>query len=289
MPEQPSSNEPSGEKAGGRREMPTRQRRERQLDEGRRHLDREVERPRPARGLEHFEQPALLAGGGLLAVAGLRRLNTWTGLFMLGAGAGLAYRTLSQNNLLGSELKGRLLQTGASEPTHVRTAITIDRPVQAVYATWRELGNLEMSMRHIESSRQIGDDRWWFTARVPGTNMTVGWEAEIVEEAENERLVWRSTDESDLHTEGRIEFLSRRGNEHTEVYADIAYHPPAGKVGHAIARFLSKLTRQTIKNDLRRFKQYIETGVVATIDGQPSGRSDAEQLPPPHYERRTVH
>jgi uncharacterized membrane protein len=267
-----------------------RTRRARQLREGSHDLEHQVSRPRPPQGLEDLEHPIQMLGGGLLAYAGLKQLDTWTGLGLVGAGAGLVYRTLSDNGLLGGqELKRRILQTGTSETTRVRTAITIDRPVQAVFATWRELGNLELSMRHIESSREIGEDRWQFTARVPGTSMTVNWVAELVEEVENERLVWRSTDDSDLHTEGRIEFVPRRDNENTEVYADIAYHPPAGKMGKSIAGFLRGLTRQVVKEDLRRFKQYMETGVVATIEGQSSGRRQPDQRTPQNYERHTVH
>jgi uncharacterized membrane protein len=55
------------------------------------------------------------------------------------------------------------------------------------------------------------------------------------------------------------------------------YNPPAGKVGIGIAYLLGAEPSQLIKEDLRRFKQIIETGEIATIEGQPSGRVSSAQ------------
>jgi hypothetical protein len=53
------------------------------------------------------------------------------------------------------------------------------------------------------------------------------------------------------------------------------YGGGGGAVSTAAARLLRQLPRQQIKGELRRFKQLIETGEIATIDGQPAGRRSA--------------
>jgi hypothetical protein len=50
------------------------------------------------------------------------------------------------------------------------------------------------------------------------------------------------------------------------------YNPPIGSLGAAFAKLFGKEPDQQINADLRRFKQIAESGEVATVDGQSSGR-----------------
>ena len=58
----------------------------------------------------------------------------------------------------------------------------------------------------------------------------------------------------------------------TEVHVRMQYSPPAGKVGATVAWMLGHDPAAAIREDLRRFKQLMETGEVPTIEGQPRGR-----------------
>ena len=59
----------------------------------------------------------------------------------------------------------------------------------------------------------------------------------------------------------------------------LRYAPPAGKLGAAAAKLFGAEPSQQIKDDLRRFKQLLEAGEIATTEGQPSGaRSLAARL-----------
>jgi uncharacterized membrane protein len=51
------------------------------------------------------------------------------------------------------------------------------------------------------------------------------------------------------------------------------YNPPAGKVGATLAQLVGGEPAQLIKEDLRRLKQILEAGEIATTDGQTSGRA----------------
>jgi uncharacterized membrane protein len=57
----------------------------------------------------------------------------------------------------------------------------------------------------------------------------------------------------------------------TEVRVHLQYNPPAGKVGAAVAWLFGEEPSVQIREDLRRFKQLMETGEIPTIHGQPFG------------------
>lgn len=57
------------------------------------------------------------------------------------------------------------------------------------------------------------------------------------------------------------------------VRVTVNYNPPVGKVGASLAQLLGAEPSQLIKEDLRRLKQLAESGEIATIDGQTSGRT----------------
>ncbi len=51
----------------------------------------------------------------------------------------------------------------------------------------------------------------------------------------------------------------------------IDYIPPAGRIGNWVSKLFGKNPASEIREDLRRFKRLMETGEVATTDGQPQG------------------
>jgi uncharacterized membrane protein len=55
------------------------------------------------------------------------------------------------------------------------------------------------------------------------------------------------------------------------------YNPPAGHVGASFAKLLGAEPAQLIKDDLRRLKQIMEAGELATIAGQPSSRAETAE------------
>jgi hypothetical protein len=70
-----------------------------------------------------------------------------------------------------------------------------------------------------------------------------------------------------------VRFVPAPGNRGTEVHVTLSYLPPGGSPGVIVGKLLNKITAQTVKEDLRRFKDVMEAGEVPTTDGQPSGRS----------------
>jgi uncharacterized membrane protein len=109
----------------------------------------------------------------------------------------------------------------------------------------------------------------------------VEWDAEIYNEIENEMIAWRSVDNADVVNAGSVRFQAAPTGHGTYVRVTLNYNPPAGSVGASLAQLLGTEPGQLIKEELRRFKQLVETGEIATIDGQSSGRAeDAARITP---------
>ncbi|MFY1670881.1 SRPBCC family protein [Plantactinospora sp. WMMB334] len=155
--------------------------------------------------------------------------------------------------------------------------VTINRPADEVYRFWRDFENLPRFMYHLESVRSDGDGRSHWTARAPG-GRRVEWDAELVEESLSEMISWRSVRGARVPNAGRVRFTRATGGRGTEVRVELAYAPPGGAVGRAVAKLLGAEPGQQIRDDLRRFKQVIETGEVVRSDGSPAGLATPQQV-----------
>jgi uncharacterized membrane protein len=158
-----------------------------------------------------------------------------------------------------------------SRGVRVQQSLTINRDREDVYQFWRNFENLPRFMRNLESVEVVGEKRSKWVAKGP-VGMQVSWEAETVEDVENELLRWRSVEGSQIDTTGSIQFRPAPGNRGTEIRVLMTYDPPGGQLGAAIASLFGASAEMEIKQDLRRFKQIIETGEVACVSGQPRGK-----------------
>jgi uncharacterized membrane protein len=141
--------------------------------------------------------------------------------------------------------------------------------VEEVYAFWRDLRNLSRFMMHVELVTTSGDRSHWIVKGPAGT--TVEWDAEITEERPNELLAWRSLPGSQIENSGSVRFKKAPADRGTEVHVSLQYEPPAGKAGAALAKLFGEEPTQQLTDDLRRFKQVMETGEVVLSDGSLGG------------------
>lgn len=141
--------------------------------------------------------------------------------------------------------------------------VTINRPRAEVYAFWRKLENLPKFMENIASITPIDDKRSHWIVTAPG-GRTVEWDSLIVDDVPNQLIAWKSAEGSDITHSGHIEFRDAQGQRGTEVTATILYDPPAGALGKIIAKLFQEEPKIQSRRDLRRFKQLMETGEIAT-------------------------
>jgi len=227
------------------------------------------------------DRVAYAVGGAGLIAWGLARRRLGFALAST-IGASLLYQAYSGNNPLFKLLGIRVRRRGAAgegkETIFVSHTVTIDKPREELYRYWRNLQNLPRFMQHLESVEQRPDGRSHWCAKGPAGSR-IEWDAEITEEIPNALIRWRSLPEADVANFGTVRFREAAGGRGTEVAVDLEYQPPAGALGSAIARVLGEEPQCQIEEDLRRLKQLMEAGEVATTVGQPAGAGQAAHTP----------
>jgi uncharacterized membrane protein len=144
----------------------------------------------------------------------------------------------------------------------VGRAVTINKPASELYAFFRDFSQLSTFMENVVRVDILSPERSHWVLRAPA-GKTVEWNARITEERENELIAWASEEGADVPNAGRIEFL-HAGARGTIVTATIAYGPPAGTIGKLVAKLFQREPAVQARRDLRRFKQLMETGEIAT-------------------------
>ena len=102
-----------------------------------------------------------------------------------------------------------------------------------------------------------------WVAKAPA-GRTVEWDAEIINEIPNELIGWRTLEDADVVSAGSVRFQPRgqRPRHRSARAAPVRRRRPA-KSAPPIAWLFGHEPSQTIREDLRRFKQLLETGEVA--------------------------
>jgi uncharacterized membrane protein len=151
--------------------------------------------------------------------------------------------------------------------------VTVNRPKEELYRLWRDFENLPQFMQHLESVQVDPNDpgRSHWVARAP-LGKHIEWDSDVIEERENELIMWKSLPGSVVESIGRVEFAEALGGRGTVLKVSMRYNPPAGSLGAAFAKLFGEEPNQQINEDLRHFKQFVETGEVASVQGQPTGR-----------------
>jgi hypothetical protein len=80
---------------------------------------------------------------------------------------------------------------------------------------------------------------------------------------------------------GRVMFADAPGDRGTELIVEFEHDPPAGDLGAAIQKATGQDLATRLADDLRRFKQRVETGEVVASDSLPRGHGLREQLRQP--------
>lgn len=173
-------------------------------------------------------------------------------------------------DVLCSRQLSRSGATALARPLQLQATIAIQRPVEELYRYWRELSNLPRFMRYLSQVQELGEGRSRWMARAPN-GMHLEWDAEITEERPGELLAWRALPGSPLGLSGSVHFERAAPGKGTLVRLHLESSAGAG-IG---VQLLRAVTRETLRQQLLRFKQLMETGEISTTEGQPSGQRSA--------------
>jgi uncharacterized membrane protein len=238
-----------------------------------------LENPRSSNlAIERFnvgDTERLLYGmtGFAFVFQGFLKRGSWNALAMAITGGGLVYIGATGRNPVYRALGISLVRTRqGGERVEVIKSMTINRPANELFAFWRDFRNLPRIMTHLESVEILSEKCSHWRVSAPA-GLAVEWDAEIVNEKSDKLIAWQSSDGAGVANWGAVRFTPAPGNRGTEVTVQLEYEPIGGAAGVAFAKLFGEEPSQQIEEDLRRFKQFMETGEVPTTTGQSKGRS----------------
>jgi len=229
------------------------------------------------------ERWASALGGAAMMAAGVQRMSRErpvAGAMLAAAASTLIYRgatgrcpVYSATGLSTADETSRRSLRGSSGVL-VEEAVTINSTAEELYRRWRDFERLPQFMKYVVSVRVLDQRHSHWVARAPA-GRTVEWDAEIIMDEPNRLIGWRTLSGSDVLSAGSVHFEPAGPKRGTAVRVRMQYELPAGRAGAALAWILGHEPSQTIREDLRRFKQLVETGEVPTTHGQAHGRRSA--------------
>jgi uncharacterized membrane protein len=98
---------------------------------------------------------------------------------------------------------------------------------------------------------------------------------------EDVRQLWASSQYRPSYIDGAdaaVTFKDAPGDRGTEIHVDLTHGAPGGKLGDVVQNLVGSAPLPKVKDDLRRFKQHVETGEIPRSDGTPEGELAERKL-----------
>ena len=209
-------------------------------------------------------------GGAGLAAWGVSRRDP-IGFAATALGAAMAARGLS--NLPAKRLTG----IGAGRRAiDVQKTITINAPVDLVFGFFANYQNFPRFMSNVREVRAGETGRsHWVVAGPMGVNLS--WDADLTDYVPNEVIAWRSVEGASVENAGIIRFQEELGGA-TRVDIKLSDNPPAGAIGHVLARLFGADPKSEMDADLARVKTTLETGQPPRDAARPLQETGAATL-----------
>jgi uncharacterized membrane protein len=160
----------------------------------------------------------------------------------------------------------------------LKATTTVTKPPEEVYDFWSRLDRLPLFMAHVDDVQMTGPGMSHWRVSAP-FGREVEWDAETTEEVPGSRLSWRSREGADVPNSGEVRFVRAPDGASTEVHVTLTYDAAGGALGKALAKYFGEDPSQQLDDDLRRFKQVLETGQVVRSDGAPWGKRARREFP----------
>ena len=218
-----------------------------------------------------------VVAGSAVAAYGLK-MRSIAGMVLAAVGGALVWRGATGHcivyealGITSAEEENDNVSVPYGRGVRVEKSVTINASPEQLYTFWRDFENLPRFMHNLERVEvKDGNRSHWWAKGPAGTK--VDWEAEIINEIPNELIGWRSIAGNKVDNAGSVHFKPVLGGRGTELKVVLRYDPPAGVIGARISRILGEDPAANVQEDLRRLKMLIETGEIATVDGQSTGR-----------------
>lgn len=193
--------------------------------------------------------------GARLFVSGVSRINGFWGKALVMGGAALIVRAITN-----VEAKRMIGIADGRRPIQIHKTINVSAPVEYVFEFWSHLDNLQQVMPDIIEIKPIAKDVYQWAVEGPA-GMLVRWGAEVTHFVQNELIAWRSIRGSIVENSGQVRFM-RNADGSTRIDLNLAYVPPVGVLGHAVAKLFGADPQSKMDANLLRVKSLFEIGRV---------------------------
>jgi uncharacterized membrane protein len=95
------------------------------------------------------------------------------------------------------------------------------------------------------------------------------------------KQLWESSAHRPEYIQGKdvpVRFVEAPGDRGTEIHVDLEGATKGGKLGDVVQKITGAAPLAKVKDDLRRFKQAVETGEIPRSDGVPEGEKAERKL-----------
>jgi uncharacterized membrane protein len=220
-------------------------------------------------------------GGGALAFFGTRRRD-WMGITLIGLGSALAYRAISGHSFLYQILhrdtlgqRHSLLELPLfkqSERACVQRSMTINGTPEELYTFWRRLENAPRFIPGVLSVTQISPKASHWRAAGPRDKI-YEWNAELTTDEPGKCIAWQMHGESPLASGGSVKFTPAPGSRGTIVTLGLDVRAAQGPLN----KIINRVSEVEAREILRRFKEVMEAGEIATAETQVDGHHERRQ------------
>jgi uncharacterized membrane protein len=145
-----------------------------------------------------------------------------------------------------------------------RSAVTIDKSINVdaepgvLYALWSNFENFPQFMSNVLEVRNSGNGVSHWKVLGPA-GVPIEWDSVVTRDIPGEMIAWKSVEGATVPNAGYVIFEPNDDGT-TEVTVRISYNPPAGAIGHAIAKAFGADPKSEMDADLMRMKAMLETG-----------------------------
>jgi uncharacterized membrane protein len=191
------------------------------------------------------------AGGGKAAMTGKSPL--------MGAlkGGVMGAKDMVVNALGGGSGTGDKKKT--TKVTTIIESIDVGVPIEVAYNQWTQFQDFSGFMKKVERVEQKSDEKLDFKAKILWSHRT--WEASILEQVPDEKIVWRSKGEKG-HVDGTVTFHELAPNL-TRILVVLEYYPQGlfERVGN-----IWRAQGRRARVEMKQFQRHVMTQVILNPD-----------------------
>lgn len=162
----------------------------------------------------------------------------------------------------------RKAASSSSENT-IEATVTVQRPVEEVFAFYRDFQNLPSFLGDVMEVEPIDAETSRWTIQGP-FGVRAHWTIRVTEVRINELIRYETVTSPALKTCWEMHFAPISEAHETEVRE--VMRAPLGRLGRAALALIGKFPAEEVSANLRRFKQLMETGRVTDTSYSVAGK-----------------